>query len=129
MFKSCTQKYTDESTETTFHFSFYCDLCGEQFRSTIAKFTADITLPETTYEKKLWQMLWRREHWRAFERANFQAHYHFYTCPDCARLVCDQCTIVKLEPDGGIRRERCVQCQHKREIRDFGPSCEIRTLD
>jgi hypothetical protein len=137
MFKACTQKYTDESDEATFRFSFCCDLCGERFRATPVRFTGGNPPPDTSDAKTLWKMLWRREHGRAFERANFEARYHFYACPGCGRFVCDKCTVVKPEADGGSRRERCVQCSrraregfrpHLRYVAEPGTALEAAAL-
>jgi len=112
MLKSCTKKYTDESDERTFRFTFYCDLCGEGFCATPVSFTGG-NPPGEPNAKKAWEAKWRKEHYRAFERANFEARYRFHACPGCGLLVCDKCVVTKLLPDGGEKWERCVACEQR----------------
>ena len=51
---------------------------------------------------------WRKEHEKAFEKAQNEAKKHFQRCPNCSKYVCDQCW----NEDEGL----CVKCAPRQEI-------------
>jgi len=87
---SFTQKYTDESTDEEFVFSFYCDLCDNSWKSIPISFSQ-------ANQKGFWKSLFislstlrKIEHKDAFERANREGMFYFNRCPACKRWVCDR---------------------------------------
>ena len=112
MLKSCTNKYSDESDENTFRFTFRCDICGEVFRAVPVSFTGGKP-PPARVNDNCWRLLWMDEHGKAFERANFEASHHFFSCPGCGLYVCKKCTAAKTEDDGSVRLVRCVNCERR----------------
>ena len=112
MFKSCTKKYTDESDAGVYRFTFYCDICGETFRPGPLRFSGNDP-PEKTEEKRIWKLIWKREHAQAFERADFEARHHFFSCPGCGLLSCEKCTVTAQEKDGSVSLLRCAPCNKR----------------
>ncbi|MCL2090852.1 MAG: zinc ribbon domain-containing protein [Micrococcales bacterium] len=51
---------------------------------------------------------WRKEHEKAFERAQNEAMKHFHRCPGCNHWVCDQC----LNEEAGL----CVKCAPRQNV-------------
>lgn len=51
---------------------------------------------------------WQKEHERAFELAQNEAHQHFHRCPNCNKYVCDHC----FNEDAGL----CTSCAPRQEI-------------
>lgn len=111
MLKSCTRKYTDESDEDAFRFTFYCDRCGSPHSIASVKFSGNGP-PDTLQGKKLWKMTWQKEHAQAFERANFEAKYHFFCCPGCGEYVCQNCIVSEALPSGELR-DLCLNCNRR----------------
>ncbi|HBU11981.1 MAG TPA: hypothetical protein DEB31_04420 [Clostridiales bacterium] len=115
VFKSYTREYSDRSDEKTFRFDFYCDVCGEVFSATPLECADRGPPPDTAEGERLRKLLWRQEHAKAFERANYEALDHFFLCPMCGSYVCDKCTVYKKDRDGDMARICCVGC--KRRVR------------
>ena len=117
MLKSCTKRNSDDSDESIFRFSFYCDVCGEPYSSAPVEFATCKSLcsqsPQPAPEDSQWRLLWRGEHVKAFQRANFEASHHFFSCPGCGLYVCKKCTAAKTEDDGSVRLVRCVNCERR----------------
>jgi hypothetical protein len=88
MSKPQTQKTTDHSDEKGFSFSFFCDICGREWRSPTVPFeTGGITIEHE--EARL--LLWAKEHNAAYEQANLEAVSKFNVCEKCGKRVCDSC--------------------------------------
>jgi hypothetical protein len=88
MSKPLTQKTTDHSDEKSFSFSFYCDICGKEWRSPTVWFeTGGMTIEH----EEARQMVWAQEHKAAFEQANLEAVIKFNLCEKCGIRVCDAC--------------------------------------
>ncbi len=51
---------------------------------------------------------WQKEHEKAFERAQNEAHEHFHRCHACHKYVCDACH----NEDEGL----CVSCAPRQEV-------------
>ena len=51
---------------------------------------------------------WRKEHEKAFERAQNEAMKHFHRCPGCNHWLCDQC----LNEEAGL----CVKCAPRADV-------------
>jgi len=87
--ETLTKKTVDYSTEKSFSFSFFCDTCGKEWRSTEKHFSGGIC--SVTESNEALQLLWACEHRAAFNEANLEAHFHFAECPVCGKRVCDAC--------------------------------------
>ena len=84
-----TKRYTDHSAMEGFSFSFFCDMCGEEWRSARYDFNpGDFAVP---LDPKVFQLLWNGQHKAARERANRDASFLFNHCPVCGRGVCEEC--------------------------------------
>ena len=84
-----TKKCADRSTMEAFSFSFFCDMCGEEWRSARYDFNpGDFAVP---LDPKVFQLLWNDQHKAACERANRDASFLFNRCPLCGRRVCKEC--------------------------------------
>lgn len=117
MFYSCTKKYTDESDEKIFRFTFYCDKCGKPHSSAPLPFSEGRTFgggkkEDTPCENELWELLWQKEHEQAFDRANHEASFHFFRCPGCGEYACGDCTVNEKLDSNGLR-ELCCQCSRR----------------
>ncbi len=113
MLAPVTQKYKDFSTPEHFAFAFYCDRCGEEWRSDIYSFNPEGFEPPV--EEKIRIMLWSQQHEAAYERSNREAGAFFNRCPVCSCRVCDNCVFEARgdEPcDCKIHTEQSVK--HKR---------------
>lgn len=111
MFNSCTKKYTDESDEKSFQFTFYCDYCGSSHQVGAIDFieTYDVS---SHVEKSLWGLKWLKGHAQAFERANYEAKYYFFCCPGCGDYVCANCVSSEVLSSGDIK-DLCLNCRNK----------------
>ena len=114
-----TKNFSDNSTEAGFQFTFFCDLCGDGYKTGFVE--------SRTYKKKgLFNMLgqaagmlgqltgqsslgyqlergagavsatfsgmspeWHKEHEAAFDAAQNEAQGHFKRCPKCRKWVCE----------------------------------------
>jgi len=70
-------------------FSFYCDQCGEGWKSLVIPFASGGFTSVEHEEAR--QLLWAQEHKAAFDQANLEAHWHFNYCAKCGKWVCDTC--------------------------------------
>ena len=84
-----TKRYTDRSTEKVFAFSFFCDQCGKEWRSTPQAFDPGGLRSPTD----LWviRMLWNEQYKAAYEQANLEAIYALSLCLECESRVCMEC--------------------------------------
>ena len=84
-----TKRTTDLSNLETFSFSFFCDSCGKEWKSSPVPFdSGSCTVIEHEEARNI---IWAQEHKIAFEKANLEAHFHFNCCPVCKSWVCDEC--------------------------------------
>lgn len=127
MLTSCTQKYTDESDERAFRFTFYCDRCGKPYKGQELSFMGGQET-ETECEKELWELKWQKEHTQAFERANHDASYHFFCCPGCGEYVCSDCTVSEKLPSGDVR-DLCRKCNVRQDRRKNSPMRMVSSGD
>ena len=81
MLKPVTKKFTDESANGVYMFTFYCDICEKSYKSVPYQSETDLI---TTDTREL-------EHIAAYERANRDAIKNFNRCPVCDKIVCDVC--------------------------------------
>ena len=102
-----TKRYADRSTAKGFAFSFYCDQCGKEWRSTPQAFRTGNMEPPT--DLRIVRMMWNGRHKAAYEKANLEAICSFYYCPTCRRRVCLEC-YSKSETDVA---EICIKCLAK----------------
>jgi hypothetical protein len=105
MSKPVTVKTTDYSGRESFSFGFYCDKCGNEWRSPAVPFTKG-GLSEIA-EEEARQMIWGYEHKFAYEQANLEAHLNFNHCPVCGSRVCDTCFNFEEQEHGGACYECC----------------------
>ena len=140
MLQAFTRNYEDNSTDSGFQFTFFCDICKDGYKSS---FIESDTYKKGSFLKGLGEGAsivgsflggrnmnvgnttrsgvnvlserfegkspeWRKEHERAFERAQNEAKQHFHRCPNCISYVCDQC----LNEDAGL----CTKCAPRQEI-------------
>lgn len=99
MLDPITKKMTDNSTESEFSFSFYCDICKHVWSSIPLNFSGN--------KKDENFVLWKNEHEAAYERANREAMMYFNRCPVCKHWVCDNCFLI--HDEGYICKECSVQ--------------------
>ena len=118
MFKSHTKKYTDEYDAETFRFTFYCDQCGAAYKSEPIAFTGG-EQSQIERDRKVWGLIWQKEHDMAFERANYAARFHFTRCPGCGEYVCEECTTNR-EMSSGELRPICRDCMCRSLHKDGG---------
>ncbi|MCL2196414.1 MAG: hypothetical protein FWB77_02235 [Treponema sp.] len=86
---SLTKRTTDYSNGGSFSFSFYCDTCGNEWKSLTFPFeSGGFTAIES---EEVRQLIWAQEHKAAFDKANLEAHFHFSFCSKCGKWVCDDC--------------------------------------
>jgi hypothetical protein len=115
-----TRNHEDHSNETGFQFTFFCDVCGNGFKT---KFTESKTHKKQGLFRGVGKALsfassvtgtdighrlaggadslsdrfsgmtadWHKEHEHAFELAMNEAKQRFHRCPRCRRWVCDLC--------------------------------------
>jgi hypothetical protein len=105
MSKPLTRKTTDHSDGKGFSFSFFCDICGKEWRSPDVPFeTGGMTIEH----EEARTLLWAKEHSAAFEAANVEAHMQFNLCEKCGKRVCDNCFNVR-----GEDTMLCKECEDK----------------
>lgn len=97
MLASITQQYKDLSTPDNFAFVFCCDRCDKEWQSEI--YALNLRGFELPLNEKIRCMLWNQQHDEAYERANLEAISHFNRCPECSRMVCDNCFCILEEWD------------------------------
>ena len=86
-----TRKSADHSDTEQFVFSFFCDNCGNEWKSPVIPFeSGGFTVID---HEEVRQLMWAQEHKTAFDRANLEAHFHFNYCPESEIWVCDECYI------------------------------------
>lgn len=103
MLPSITKKYCDHSTEKYFAFSFFCEVCGGEWKSEYYPFSMADVFPRDNSEVKAHEIIWAAEHEAAYERANNEAIFHFGKCPKCGKRVCDNCF--------SVFEDVCVSCK------------------
>jgi len=114
-----TSNFADNSTEAGFQFTFYCDICGNGYKT---KFIESKTHKKRGLFRGLGRAVslassmagksgigynfergtdiiserfqgmspqWHREHEKAFEIAQNEAMRHFHRCPRCHKWVCE----------------------------------------
>jgi hypothetical protein len=103
MSKPLTLKTTDHSDEKGFSFSFFCDICGKEWRSPAVPYdTGGMTIEH----EEARMLLWAKEHSAAFEAANVEAHLQFNECSRCGKRVCDECFVIG-KGDGDVCKKCC----------------------
>jgi hypothetical protein len=106
MSKPLTRITKDLSDEKSFSFSFFCDICGKEWKSPATSFeTGGITITH----KEAQTLLWSKEHNAAFEQANLDARLHFNLCTVCGKRVCDDCFNIDENQLGDV----CKECLEK----------------
>ena len=100
--KQIPEKMTFESTDTALIFTFYCDICGRPYATTI-------------YRDKTAQP--DEEHYDAFlDQARKDIKLNFNHCFLCGRAVCGFC--FRIPPEGDM----CKDCTAARNIPDTAES-------
>ena len=94
MLTPVTKKITNESDGEEFRFAFYCDICGKRWDS--VPYHSDGHIHDAPEREGLCAA--------AYERANLEALSHFNRCPECKRMVCDDCFRILEE------RDLCKEC-------------------
>ena len=133
-----TRNYEDNSTESGFQFTFYCDLCGDGYKS---RFIESQTSKKTGFLRGLGRAVsfgadvvgrsgfggtfergtdilgerfegmspeWQKEHEEAFIVAQNEAKGHFMRCPKCRKYVC--------ENDWNEQDNLCVECAPRENV-------------
>jgi hypothetical protein len=113
MTKPYTEKATDHSDSRHFSFSFYCDECGKEWRSSVQDFTGTGSTAGITFieNEEALQLLWAEEHRLAYEAANYDARSYFNCCPVCGKHVCDDCFDIAEKEHGGICNDCSPVCE------------------
>lgn len=106
MLDPITRQMADNSTDTQFSFSFYCDICGHVWSSIPLSFSGDKGAEKSGS--------WKSEHEAAYERANREAMMYFNRCPVCKHWVCDDCFLIR--EDGYICKECLGQESQEKEF-------------
>jgi hypothetical protein len=103
MSKPLTRQVIDHSDEKSFSFSFFCDICGKEWKSRPVSFeTGGLTIEH----EEARTLLWSKEHTVAFDAANLEAHLQFNGCNQCGKRVCDNCFCFDGEKQEGL----CKKC-------------------
>ena len=84
-----TKRCLDRSTMEGFAFSFFCDICGGEWRSAWYDFNSREFIPPI--DPAVYQILWSDQHNAAYERARLDAAFVFNRCPVCRCSVCNEC--------------------------------------
>ncbi|HKT22517.1 MAG TPA: hypothetical protein VJR06_07920, partial [Nitrososphaerales archaeon] len=117
--KAFTKNYADNSTESGFQFTFFCDVCQDGYKSQfvpsktykkgglfrglgqVASMGASITghygtgyavgTGSNVLSERFQGMTpeWHKEHDEAFDRMQNEATGHFHRCPRCHQWVCE----------------------------------------
>jgi membrane protease subunit (stomatin/prohibitin family) len=97
------RNHSDLSTDRGFQFEFFCDRCGDGFRSSFQPSATGIAgeALETAGEifgglfgtasrigDRVHSAAWEKAHDKAFARAVEEARPHFVRCPRCTQWVC-----------------------------------------
>jgi len=97
------RNYEDLSTERGFQFEFFCDRCGDGFRSTFQPSATGIASEAldvaggilggilghaASVGDRVHSAAWERAHDQAFLKAVEEARPHFIRCPRCTQWVC-----------------------------------------
>ena len=85
-----TKRFSDESTQQEFKFTFYCDCCGTGYQSPPIPFSS-ATAESGATPAFIQKLLWQTEHEDAYERANQQAMRCFTKCAECGKWFCEDC--------------------------------------
>ncbi len=98
-----TKNYQDKSTDTGFQFEFFCDLCGNGYKSrfkTSATGTASSFLNTASSifggvfsgaanaTESVKSATWERDHEKALAEASAEISPNFVQCPRCNKWVC-----------------------------------------
>ena len=86
-----TRRFTDESTEREFKFTFYCEHCGTGYQSPAIPFSGAATAGSFENFTRSQKLIWSAEHEDAYERANQRAQAIFTPCTGCGKLICEDC--------------------------------------
>lgn len=136
--QSFTRNYNDNSADEGFQFEFYCDICGDGYKTSFvecankkkSKFLRIVSeglstgarmvgLHDIAYGLEEGGRLatdrfdgmsaeWHKEHEAAFRNAANEAKEHFHRCNGCQRWVCDGC----FNEDEGL----CVECAPRESV-------------
>lgn len=98
-----TKKMSDHSKESAFSFSFFCDICGKEWRSKHLSFSGN---DEIGAFEKINQLIWQCEHDAAYERAVHEVMLEFNHCPKCGKWVCQDCFHVRSHD----LTDFCIEC-------------------
>jgi hypothetical protein len=102
MLEPITKNMTDNSTEESFCFTFYCDICKASWESIPVKFSQAVD--DATEKHINIRSVRESDHYAAYERANHEAMQYFNRCPVCKRWVCDRCFSIMSD------RDVCKEC-------------------
>lgn len=105
MLPPLTRRMEDRSSTGCFRFSFYCDLCGKEWRAEPVRFNGRDGDP--TLSGKVTQLIWQSQHAAAYERANREAMFWHNRCPVCGRWVCQDCFCLREDAGSDV----CRNCE------------------
>lgn len=107
MLSPLTRRMEDHSTAACFSFSFYCDICGKEWRSGPVPFVG--REKDASLDDKVTQLIWQSQHAAAYERANQEAIFWHNRCQICSKWVCQDCFCVREDEPSDV----CVTCRDK----------------
>jgi hypothetical protein len=146
-----TRNYEDNSTESGFQFTFYCDLCSDGYKT---EFIESKTSKKSGFLRGLGKAVglgadvvsrggfggyfergtdilserfegmspeWHKEHEAAFEIAQNEAKNHFMRCPKCRKYVC--------ENDWNEQENLCVECAPRESVEVTAARAEKMVTD
>lgn len=146
-----TRNYEDNSTESGFQFTFYCDLCSDGYKT---EFIESKTSKKSGFFRGLGKAVglgadvvsrggfggyfergtdilserfegmspeWHKEHEAAFEIAQNEAKNHFMRCPKCRKYVC--------ENDWNEQENLCVECAPRESVEVTAARAEKMVTD
>jgi hypothetical protein len=105
---SITRKLDDESDAKVFQFVFYCDCCGQGYRTAPIPFSVRDAPDRTEEFTPAQKLIYETEYDDAYERGNLDALSVFEVCETCGRRICEDCS------EGGIGYV-CRDCRAKQE--------------
>lgn len=108
-----TKRYSDESTEKEFRFTFYCEHCGAGYQSPPIPFSGASQAGDFASFTRAGRLIWAAEYEDAYERANRRALSIFTPCAQCGKQICEDCQ------DELADIVLCPDCRAKNNLTDY----------
>lgn len=117
-----TKKFSDESTDEYFCFTFYCDICGMALTSPKYPFSGALMAKKReSGQSEAQRLIYEAEYEHAYEQANNEAIGYFLICDGCGKHICEDCILKAAKVRGSAGNEEqsdkvlCHECINKEE--------------